>query len=104
MSAINSEMFNEICEGVWKNRASILAGRGNCSGEVALLRAVYWRLCKVGGESGQVGDDCDAAHMLPAYQKLIARTISGHASPRFDGAPLLDKLLQRYREDEAAKR
>jgi hypothetical protein len=103
MSAINSEMFSHICDGVWQSRATILAGRGNCSGEVALLRAVYWRLCKAGGESGQVADDCDADHMLLAYQRLINRTLSQHASPRFDGAPFLDELLRRYREDEAAK-
>jgi hypothetical protein len=105
MSAINSETFGQICEGVWKSRTSIFAGRGNCSGEVALLRAVYWRLCKVGGESGQVGDDCDAEHMLPAYQQLISRTIARHASPRFDAAPFLEELLRRYREEvEAAKK
>jgi hypothetical protein len=103
MSAINSEMFSEICDGVWRDRAGILSGRGNCSGEVALLRAVYWRLCKVGGESGQVADDCDAEHMILAYQRLIGRTLAQHASPRFDGAPFLDELLRRYREGEAAK-
>lgn len=104
MSAINSETFGQICEGVWRSRATILAGRGNCSGEVALLRAVYWRLCKVGGESGQVSDDCDAEHMQLAYRSLIGRTLAGHASPRFDGAPFLDELLRRYREEtEAAK-
>lgn len=104
MSAINSETFGQICEGVWQNRASILAGRGNCSGEVALLRAVYWRLCKVGGESGQVSDEYDTDHMLLAYQRLIGHTLAEHASPRFDGAPFLDELLQRYRADEAAKK
>jgi hypothetical protein len=104
MSAIHSEMFAQICEGVWRDRATILSGRGNCSGEVALLRAVYWRLCKVGGESGQVADDCDADHLLLAYQRLIGRTLAGHASPRFDGAPFLDELLRRYRADEGATR
>lgn len=105
MSAINSETFGQICEGVWQNRKSILAGRGNCSDEVALLRAVYWRLCKVGGESGQVSDNCDADHLLAAYRQLIGHTLAGHASPRFDGAPFLDELLRRYREEvEAAKR
>jgi hypothetical protein len=104
MSAINSDMFGNICDGVWQSRATILAGRGNCSGEVALLRAVYWRLCKAGGESGQIANDCDADHLLLAYQRLISRTLAQHASPRFDGAPFLDELLRRYREAEAAKR
>jgi hypothetical protein len=103
MSGINSETFEHICDGVWRDRATILQGRGNLSGEVALLRAVYWRLCKAGSESGQSIDDYDTDHMVIAYQRLVGSTLAQYASPPFDGSPFLEELLRRYR-DEAAKR
>ena len=103
MSAINSETFEQICEGVWRDRATILQGRGRLSGEVALLRAVYWRLCKAGGESGQSIDDYDTDHLLEAYQGLVGRALSQFAAPGFDGASFIEELLRRYR-DEAAKK
>ncbi len=104
MSAINSETFEQICDGVWRDRATILQGHGDGSGgEVALLRAVYWRLCKAGSESGQSINDYDADNLLLAYQRLVGRTLAQFAAPPFDGSPFLEQLLRRYR-DEAAKR
>ena len=74
MSNINAEKFGQICDEVWRDRAAILSGRDNLSGEDALMRAVYWRICKEVGEPG--------------------RSIGQHA-------PFLDKLVRQYR-DEAA--
>jgi len=104
MSAINSETFEQICDGVWRDRATILKGHddGN-GGEVALLRAVYWRLCKAGSESGQSINDYDTDNLLLAYQRLVGSTLAQFAAPPFDGSPFLEELLRRYR-DEAAKR
>lgn len=104
MSAINSAAFEQICDGVWRDRATILKGRGSLSGEVALLRAVYWRLCKAGSESGQSINDYDADHLLRAYQQMIGSTLAQFATPPFDGTPFLEEILRRYREDEAAKK
>lgn len=53
MSTINAEKFGKICDDVWRDRATILVGRGFLSGEDALVRAVYWRLYKVGGDPQQ---------------------------------------------------
>jgi len=36
---INSAQFQEICNGVWRDRAVLLKGRGFLSGEAALMRA-----------------------------------------------------------------
>ena len=105
MSAINSETFEQICDGVWRDRETVLQGHGegNGGGEVALLRAVYWRLCKAGSESGQSINDYDADNLLLAYQRLVGSTLAQYAAPPFDGSPFLEELLRRYR-DEAAKR
>ncbi len=107
MSAINSETFEQICDGVWRDRATVLQGHGkgsgDQSGEVALLRAVYWRLCKAGSESGQSINDYDADNLLLAYRRLVGSTLAQFASPPFDGTPFLEELLRRYR-NEAAKR
>jgi hypothetical protein len=51
--AASSENCRQVCAEVWRDRASIIEGRGDLSAEGALLRAVYWRLCKIGAEPGQ---------------------------------------------------
>jgi hypothetical protein len=48
--ATNSEKCRQVCDEVWRDRANILTGRGDLSGETVLMRAVYWRLCKTGDE------------------------------------------------------
>ena len=53
MSVTNSEKCKRVCDEVWLDRANILTGRGDISGESALVRAVYWRLCKTGDEPEQ---------------------------------------------------
>jgi hypothetical protein len=77
MSNINAEKFGRICDEVWRDRAAILSGRDNLSGEDALMRAVYWRICKEVGEPGH--------------------GISQHA-------PFLDKLVRQYRDEAALSR
>ena len=57
MSIVDAEKIKQICDGVWRDRAAILALRGILSGEAALVRAVYWRLCKAGREPGESKQD-----------------------------------------------
>lgn len=76
MSTIKAEKFGEICDGVWRDRAAILFHRGALSGEDALIRAVYWRLCKAGGDSDRKVNDY---------------------------AGLLNQLVQQYRDEEGQK-
>lgn len=75
MNSIDSEKIRQICDGVWRDRAAILTGRGILSGEATLARAVYWRLCKAGRKPGAGIEDC---------------------------APHLKELVRQYR-DEAAQ-
>lgn len=72
MSTANSENLRQICNDVWRDRAGILADCGALSGETALLRAVYWRLCKAGDE--------------PDRQRIA-------------DAPLLKELVRQYRDE-----
>ena len=76
MSAVDAHQFGKICDGVWRDRDTILVQRGILSGEAALMRAVYWRLCKAGGDPGQKVD---------AY------------------APLLKELVRQYRTEAAVR-
>lgn len=71
MSATNSEKCRQICREVWQDRANILVDCSGLSGEAALVRAVYWRLCKTGDEPEQ----------------SLADT------------PLLKELVQQYRDE-----
>jgi hypothetical protein len=96
MRAINSEEFRRICDGVWSDRADILTGRGILRGEAALVRAVYWRLCKAGGEPGKSIENCDIEHMLIIYQRLVGRMLTQYAHPHFDGIPFLKELVRQY--------
>lgn len=74
MNIINSESIKQICDGVWRDRAGIVAMRGILSGEAALARAVFWRLCKAGRKPGESTEDC---------------------------APFMQKLVQQYRDEVA---
>ena len=93
---MNPEKFRQICDAVWHDRAAILTRRGILSGEAALVRAVYWRLCKAGGTPGRSIEDCDTGHMLLIYQRLIGSTLTQDSQPHFDGAPFLKELVRRY--------
>ncbi len=102
MGAINAEKFKQICDSVWRDRAAILSEPGSLSDEAALVRAIYWRLCKAGGEPGMSMEDCDAGQMFSAYQRLVSSALACHAHPHFDGVPFIAELVRRFR-DEAAK-
>ncbi|PYS51626.1 MAG: hypothetical protein DMF68_03825 [Acidobacteria bacterium] len=76
MSTISAAKFEQICDGVWNDRATILFRRGALSGEDALVQALYWRLRKV-------GDNPD-------------ESLNDHA-------PLLEKLIEQYRDEREIK-
>jgi hypothetical protein len=99
MGANKSEKFKRVCDGVWHDRESILSGRGGLSGEAALMRAVYWRLCKAWGGSGTATDCTDRGRMFLDYQRLVRILLTQHAGSHFDGTPLLNELVRQYREE-----
>ncbi len=105
MNMMNSEKLKQVCDGVWRDRAAILTGRGNLRGEAALIRAVYWRLRKAGGApGGEEIEACDAEKMLLIYQRLVGNTLTGYAPPHFDSAPVLNELVMRYMSEAGQSR
>ena len=99
MGAITSKRFGHICDGVWRDRVAILTGRGILSGEAALLRAVYWRLCKAGAAPCKNIDDYDTEHTLRTYQLVVRSLLAQHAPTHFDGAPFLEEFVRRYGDE-----
>lgn len=96
MTTINSEQFGEICDGVWRDRAAVLMGRGSLSGEATLVRAVFWRLCKAGIKSkGSAQNDSTIPTSL-AYQLVVDRMLQANGRPAFDSAAILKELVERY--------
>ena len=96
MATINSEQFGEICDAVWRDREAVLGGRGSLSGEATLVRAVFWRLCKLGiNPKGSADNDASKPAML-AYQLVVGRMLAANGRPAFDGAPILNALVERY--------
>ena len=99
MSLIKAEKFKRVCDAVWDDREAILSGRGGLSGEAALMRAVYWRLCKAWGETENGTDDGCKGYMLLNYQRRVSIMLTQHAGAQFDGTSLLNDLVRRYREE-----
>jgi hypothetical protein len=99
MTTINSEQFGEICNGVWRDRAVVTRGRGLLSGEAALVRAVFWRLCKAGVKPDGYAESHGSKPTILAYQSVVVRMLEVNARPAFDGAPILRELVERYQNE-----
>jgi hypothetical protein len=99
MNQLASEKFTRVCDGVWTSRDAILSCRGSLSGEAALMRAVYWRLCKAWGGAFPAADGADKGHMLLEYQRLVCILLTKHVGTHYDGSPLLNDLVRQYREE-----
>jgi hypothetical protein len=101
MTTINSEQFGEICNGVWRDRADVLRGRGLLSGEAALLRAVFWRLCKSGVKPTNNAENYGSKPTTLSYQLVVGSMLELNARPLFDGAPILKELVENYQNEIA---
>ena len=99
MSTISSEQFGELCDGVWRDRASILRGQGILSGEATLVRAVFWRLCKAGIKTKGCADSDGSKIPLVAYQLVVGRMLALSGRPAFDSAPIMTDLVTRYQNE-----
>ncbi|HMH43004.1 MAG TPA: hypothetical protein VK557_05940 [Pyrinomonadaceae bacterium] len=96
MKTINSEQFRELCETVWRDREAVLGGQGRLSGEATLVRAVFWRLCKAGVKTKGSADSDGSTPTILAYQSVVGRMLAANGRPAFDGAPILNALVERY--------
>jgi len=99
MTTINSEEFGEICNSVWRDRASVLRGSGRLSGEATLLRAVFWRLCKAGIKTKGCADNDGSTPAILAYQLMVGRMLEVNGRPAFDCAPILKVLVEHYQNE-----
>ena len=99
MTTINSGQFGEICNGVGRDRAAVLRGRGFLSGEAALVRAVYWRLWKAGVKPANSAENYNSKPTILTYQLVVRSMLEVSARPLFDGAPILKELVERYQNE-----
>ena len=97
---INSKQFQEICNGVWRDRDRLLSGRGFLSGEAALMRAVYWRLSnKAGIKPILSAEDYGSPRTASSYELGVSCMIVVHGRPRFDSTQYLNVLVQHYKQE-----
>jgi hypothetical protein len=96
---INSEQFQEICNGVWRDRAVLLKGRGFLSGEAALMRAVYWRLSKAAIKRIVSAENYSFPRAASSYELGVSCLLEVNGRPRFNGIRYLKELVQRYRNE-----
>jgi hypothetical protein len=99
MATISVDQFRDICSGVWKDRKSIIEGRGFLSGDAALIRAVYWRLCKGGLFNTKTPENFASAQSVGTYELVVECVLEMNARPPFNGAPYLQDLRNRYQEE-----
>ena len=90
-----------MCDGVWGDRAAVLRDRGVLSGDAALVRAVFWRLCKAGVQPDTAAENYETKPTILAYQLVVSRMLKVNAQPAFDGAQILRELVERYQREEA---
>lgn len=90
-----------MCDGVWSDRAAVLRDRGVLSGDAALVRAVFWRLCKAGVQPDAAAENYQTKPTILAYQLVVSRMLKGNAQPAFDGAQILRELVERYEREVA---
>lgn len=83
MSVMNPERVQQVCDEVWRDRDAILADRGVLSGEDALVRAVYWRLCKT-GDGPDLSSDDHAPFLKELVRKYRDEVARGVAAPRLE--------------------
>ncbi len=88
-----------MCDGVWSDRAAVLRDRGVLSGDAALVRAVFWRLCKAGVKPDTDAENYDTKPTIVAYQLVVSRMLEVNAQPAFDGAQILRELVERYQAE-----
>ena len=96
---VNLEQFQDICGGVWRDRATILEGRGFLSGDAALMRAVYWRLSKTGIKVILSAENYGSPRDVDSYELAVNCMLEMHGHPRFNGAAYLAELMQRYKNE-----
>ena len=99
LSTMNAKQFEEVCDRVWSDRASLLRGNGKLSGEASLVRAVFWRLCKAGIKTKGCADTAGSTPALLAYQLLVVQMLKAGSRPAFDPSPILDALVARYQNE-----
>ena len=92
--SINSEQFQVICKGVWQDRALVIEGRGFLSGEAALMRAVYWRLAKVGIRPSLSAENNRSLRTAASYELGVSCLLEVHGRPRFDATRILNDLVK----------
>ena len=96
MTTIDSERFAEICSKVWLDRSAVLLGRGLLSGEVALVRAVYWRLRNSTALPASSIENYGSPQTVSAYQLGVGRLLEIDGNPNFNCSQFIEELLHRY--------
>jgi hypothetical protein len=92
---MDSEKLGAVCDEVWRDRSSVLEGRGFLSVEAALARAVYWRLCKSSLSRIASTESTGALQTFSTYHLAVNCLLELNARPPFDSAPFLEDLVQR---------
>ena len=98
-TTVNPEQFAQICDGVWQDRAPLVRGRGFLSGEAALMRAVYCRLCKTVVRPTVSAENHLSLQTIFGYQLGVSCLIELSAHPYFDCETSLKALVTKYQNE-----
>jgi len=93
--SINEQEFQQLCEGVERDSTAILRDRGGLTGDLALQRELFTRLChrlEINTESSQVTDLLGSE---PGYSFAIMQTLEENMHPDFIYIDTLGTFLLR---------
>ena len=93
--SINEHEFQQLCEGVECDAAVILRDRGGLTGDIAMQRELFTRLChrlEINTESSQVTDLLESEI---GYSFAIMQTLEENMHPDFLYIDALGTFLKR---------
>lgn len=92
---ISEHEFQQLCEGVERDSASILRERGDLAGDIALQRELFTRLChrlEINAESSLATDLLESA---TGYSFAVMQMLEENMHPDFIYTDTLGPFLRR---------
>jgi hypothetical protein len=94
-TSISEKEFQQLCANVERDSATILRERGNTTGDIAMQRELFTRLCqrlKIDTESAQASDLLESER---GYSFAIMQTLEENMHPAFLYIDTLGPFLKR---------
>lgn len=93
--SISEHEFQQLCEGVEFERAAILRDRGDLTGDLAMQRELFARLCRRLNIDAGSAQATDLLEGETGYSFAIMQTLEENMRPAFQYVDTLGPFLKR---------